>query len=149
MASMDDAESPRRRRFLKWMSRGFLSLWGVASIWGVGAFIKPPRLRGGLADRVLEVGPVDSIPVGQAKLVRHGSQPIIVVRAGEDSYVGLAGICTHLHCVLNWSSEEGQVLCPCHDGAFDLNGNVVQGPPPRPLERFRVETQFGKVYLHL
>jgi cytochrome b6-f complex iron-sulfur subunit len=24
-------------------------------------------------------------------------------------------------------------VCPCHAGIYDLDGNVVSGPPPKPL----------------
>jgi Rieske Fe-S protein len=137
-----------RRRLLGWLSRGFLSLWAIGFGWVILAFLKPPRSRQSLGERVIKVGPLESIPVGQARLVRHGREPIFVVRTDERTVVGLSGVCTHLHCVLTWNEEQRQLVCPCHEGAFDLNGNVLKGPPPRPLERYLVQTQLGQVYLH-
>ena len=72
-----------------------------------------------------------------------------MVRTDEDTLVGLAGVCTHLHCVLTWNADQRSLLCPCHEGAFDINGNVRMGPPSRPLRRYRVETQLGEIHLHL
>lgn len=140
---------PERRRFLKWLGRGFLSLWGLGFAWVIASFLKPPQSRRSLAERVIKVGPLDSLPVGGAKLVRHGREPIFVIREDEQTLVGLAGVCTHLHCVLDWDEKQRLLDCPCHEGAFDVNGNVIKGPPLRPLERFRVETQLGQVYIHL
>jgi len=137
-----------RRRLLGWLSRGFLSLWAVGFGWVILGFLKPPRSRQSLGERVIRVGPLESIPVGQARLVRHGRKPIFVVRTDEHTVVGLSGVCTHLHCVLTWNEEQRQLVCPCHEGAFDLNGNVLKGPPPRSLERYQVQTQLGQVYLH-
>ena len=138
-----------RRRFLKWLGGGFLSLWGIGLLWVVGGFLKPPRAGHSLAERVIRIGPVDSLPVGQAKFVRHGRDPIFVVRTAEDTYVGLSAICTHMHCILAWDGERRVLDCPCHAGSFDVAGNVLAGPPPRPLQRYRVETQLGEIFVHL
>ena len=27
-------------------------------------------------------------------------------------------------------------LCPCHDAKFGQQGQVLDGPPPRPLDRY-------------
>ncbi len=147
-ASGDGAVRTSRRRLLGWLSRGFLSLWAVGFGWVILAFLKPPRSRQSLGERVIKVGPLESIPVGQARLVRHGREPIFVLRTDQQTLVGLSGVCTHLHCVLEWNETQRQLACPCHEGAFDLNGNVLKGPPPRPLKRYQVQTQLGQVYLH-
>jgi Rieske Fe-S protein len=49
--------------------------------------------------------------------------------------------CTHLACTVNWSESDQVYLCPCHDAKFGRKGEVLGGPPPRPLdvfEEFRV-----------
>jgi Rieske Fe-S protein len=49
--------------------------------------------------------------------------------------------CTHLACTVNWSETDEVYLCPCHDAKFGRKGEVLDGPPPRPLdvfEEFRV-----------
>jgi len=149
---MSEAESgapASRRRFLAWLSRGFLSLWGVGFAWVVGAFVRTPHSPRNLTERVIKIGPVESLRVGQAVLVEHGKLPIWVVRTAEDTWVGLSGVCTHLHCVLTWDADQQILGCPCHEGSFDLNGNVRSGPPPQPLKRHQVETQLGQLYVHV
>ncbi len=121
---------PRRRDLLRWAARGFLSLWALAIGWVSLAFLKPPRSRGGLAERILHAGPLVDLPAGQARLLRHGREPIWIVRLDEERLVALAGVCTHLHCVLDFDAAARRLACPCHEGAFDLNGNVTHGPPP-------------------
>ncbi len=148
-APVEGEASPPRRRFLGWLTGAFLSLWGLGFAWVVAAFLRAPRSGGGLAERVLAVGPLAELPVGRARFVRHGREPIWVVRTAEDTLVGLSAVCTHLRCILDWSDEEEMLRCPCHEGAFDLNGNVLRGPPPRPLGRYRVEVQLGQIYVYL
>lgn len=141
--------SPRRRQIIKWLTGGFLSLWGFGFAWVIAAFLKPLHSQGGLGERVIKVGSLESLPVGQAQLVRRGSEPLWVIRVDEESLVGLDGVCTHLHCVLHWDDHQEQLQCPCHEGAFDANGNVLKGPAARGLRRYRVETRLGEIYLHL
>ncbi len=44
--------------------------------------------------------------------------------------------CTHLGCTINWNEKAGAYLCPCHDAKFSAEGKVLDGPPPRPLDRY-------------
>lgn len=44
--------------------------------------------------------------------------------------------CTHLGCTVNWKADAQAFICPCHDGKFGINGKVLGGPPPRPLDQF-------------
>jgi len=39
---------------------------------------------------------------------------------------------------VRWNAESSQFRCPCHGGVFDREGNVVDGPPPAPLQRLAV-----------
>lgn len=149
MTDRNGAVSPDRRRFLDYLTKGFLSLWGVGLVWVVSHFLKRPQSRSDLSERVIRVGEIDSIAVGAARLVQHGSDPIWIVRTDAETFIGLAAVCTHLRCVLGWNAEDQSLVCPCHDGAFDLNGNVLKGPPPKGLKRYRVRTQLGEIYLHV
>jgi len=47
-------------------------------------------------------------------------------------------ICTHLDCTVEYRPEKADIFCNCHDGVYDLNGTNVSGPPPRPLEKYKV-----------
>jgi menaquinol-cytochrome c reductase iron-sulfur subunit len=42
--------------------------------------------------------------------------------------------CTHLGCAYAWNPAAHQFQCPCHGGIYDLDGRVLAGPPPRPLD---------------
>lgn len=50
-------------------------------------------------------------------------------------------ICTHIGCTVKWSESEQRYLCPCHEGKFDAEGNVVTGPPTRPLRPVLVQVE--------
>lgn len=142
-------EQPERRSFLRRLFQTVMGLWGVAFIGVVISYIRPPRESKGIEEMVKRVGPLSDIPIGTAKFVADERQPFWVIRNASDELIALSATCTHLRCVLQWEKESGRLVCPCHAGAFDINGNVVAGPPPRPLQTLRVDTRGGIVYVNL
>jgi menaquinol-cytochrome c reductase iron-sulfur subunit len=64
-------------------------------------------------------------------------QTVFLVREGN-KVTALSPTCTHLGCQVRWDRETTRFLCPCHGGAYDALGRVLEGPPPRPLDRVDV-----------
>ena len=65
---------------------------------------------------------------------------------GRD-FVAMSNVCTHLGCRVRWISEQEQFFCPCHNAAFDKNGDVASGPPPRPLDRYETKIEDDQIYI--
>lgn len=80
-------------------------------------------------------------------MVTSGRSSVWLVRKEEDGIVAFEPHCTHLGCPYTWDDAKQAFFCPCHDGVFDIDGNVVAGPPPRPLDRYEVKVEEGKVYI--
>lgn len=57
--------------------------------------------------------------------------------------------CTHLGCPYRWDTASKQFLCPCHTAAFGIDGKVLSGPPPRPLDRYPTKVVAGKLMIRL
>ena len=64
-----------------------------------------------------------------------------------DKVIAYAPSCTHLGCAYHWDEEIQSFLCPCHSSVFALDGSVVSGPAPRPLDRFVSKTVGGKLLI--
>jgi len=73
--------------------------------------------------------PVD-YPEGTVRF--HKEQKAYVI-GGQGGVYALSAVCTHLGCITRHLSDEGVIACPCHGSRFDLEGNVIHGPAPRPL----------------
>jgi cytochrome b6-f complex iron-sulfur subunit len=138
-----------RRRFLTRLSQAFLSLWGLGAAAAVAAYLRAPDRRESVAERIVRVGLLDDLAVGEGRLVRHGTTPFYVVRMDATRVIALSAVCTHIRCILNYDRERRGLVCPCHDGRFDLAGNVLSGPPPRPLASYQVSVRAGEVFVHL
>lgn len=71
----------------------------------------------------------------------------ILVRTADGAYHAYGQKCTHLACPVYYAREHQRLECPCHEGAFDATtGNVLYGPPPRPLDVIDVEVRDGQVW---
>ena len=66
--------------------------------------------------------------------VRRGSTDL-----GEDpaSYIAISTRCAHLGCPVRFVQAAGNFICPCHGGVYGFQGEVIGGPPVRPLDRFQ------------
>jgi cytochrome b6-f complex iron-sulfur subunit len=130
----------RRRDFLSWLlgsSLGALLLW-IA--YPVTRFLNTPAVPESTVAQ-LEAGATND-PEFQAtgyKIVRFGEDPVIVMRVGEDDFRAFSATCTHLDCVVEYQRDKRRIWCNCHNGMYDLSGQVVSGPPPRPLQAFQVD----------
>jgi cytochrome b6-f complex iron-sulfur subunit len=140
-------ESEGRRRFMTLLSQAFLALWGLGAAAVVGAYMKAPEKRERSAERTVSAGMLDDYRVGEGKLVRHGGSPFYVVRLDAARVVALSAVCTHVRCILGYDPSRKALVCPCHDGRFDLGGNVLSGPPPRPLRTYSVSLRAGEIFV--
>ncbi len=61
---------------------------------------------------------------------------IYVVNKGNGQFTIFDDRCTHLGCPFSWKDADKKFYCPCHGGVFDIDGRVLGGPPPRPLDRY-------------
>lgn len=70
-----------------------------------------------------------------------------VVKLSDQQTVAFGPQCTHLGCAYHWDQAKTQFLCPCHNSVFGMDGSVISGPAPRPLDRYETKTENGKLLL--
>lgn len=145
---MQEPEPKLSRRGFLITVRGFLAAVGVTALLSpVIAFFWPAKLEETPSDPVL-VGDSGSIAPGEAKTVRFGRHPAIVINTPEKGLVAYSAVCTHFACLVAWNPEAQVLACPCHDGFFDpLDGSVISGPPPTPLESIPIKIMDGTIFI--
>jgi menaquinol-cytochrome c reductase iron-sulfur subunit len=70
-----------------------------------------------------------------------------VVRMSEKDVLAFMPQCTHLGCAYRWDQARNNFLCPCHTSTFGLDGAVLSGPAPRPLDRYEARIEKGKLLI--
>jgi len=125
--------------------RGFLSMIGL----GWAAFTAASAGLVGAAVRFLfpnvlyeppqefKAGFPAEYAVGQVDERFKAEFGVWMVREATGFYA-LSTVCTHLGCTPNWLPAEEKFKCPCHGSGFVTSGINVEGPAPRPLERYRI-----------
>ena len=126
-----------RRAFLDAvLTVGFVST-AAAIAYPVSQFLVPPA-SGEPASAAVVAAKAAALKANSGLLFRFGNKPGIVVRTPDGDLRAFSAVCTHLDCTVQFKTDTSQLWCPCHNGTYDLAGNVVSGPPPRALEKFTV-----------
>ena len=70
----------------------------------------------------------------------------ILINLPGNGLVAFSDVCTHLSCAVLYQGD-GKLHCPCHEGLFDARtGDVLAGPPTRPLPSIQLASQNGIIY---
>jgi Rieske Fe-S protein len=124
------------------------------------AYIIYPATQTQESDAWIPLGPLENYPIGQPTLFNFtrtkvngwektvNSYGAYVVRYTEAEHKVFSNTCTHLSCRVNWRDTETDFHCPCHDGIFDMDGKVTDGPPPRPLDAYETKVEDGNLFIH-
>jgi cytochrome b6-f complex iron-sulfur subunit len=121
----------KRRRFLK------IVLAFLASITLLSFFYSLLKFLVALPARTAEAKKLiirkSEIPSGDAKDFIFRNTPAMIINRSDKGFIALSRVCTHLGCLVEYNRGKQRLICPCHAGTFDLEGNVLSGPPPKPL----------------
>lgn len=112
---------------------------------------KPRWLNAVALDELAEGAPT---PITLRIARQDGYRQVVDRRVVYVSKVGsgvraLDSTCTHLGCRTRYEADAGQFVCPCHGGAYDLDGQVASGPPPGPLRSLDVRVEDGRVFVQV
>ncbi len=156
---MKERKSPTRRDFLAlgtWAIGGLITL-GM-SIPGI-AYIIGPALRRLDSNAWIRLGSVAKVELQtptlfKTKIVRQTGwiqderelSVYVFTENGRD-FTAMSNICTHLGCRVRWIGDQELFFCPCHNASFDKQGQVMDGPPPAPLDRFEVKVEEEQIFI--
>ena len=140
------SEHPGKRNFLKFLLSGSLLALVGSVLYPILAYLKPP-VQAEVEVSSVKAGKLDDLVKDSGQIVKFGSKPVILVRTANDELRAFSATCTHLDCTVQYKKELGLIWCACHNGKYDLNGRNVSGPPPRPLDEYRVIVQGGEIMI--
>lgn len=70
-----------------------------------------------------------------------------VKRLDENNVIAISATCTHLGCIVTWDEDQQIFKCPCHDGRYNAEGQIISGPPPKPLRRHKTKIEDNRILL--
>ena len=146
MASSNGGSVVSRRRLLNWILGTSLGATVAAALYPVFRFVVPPEIAEAPVNRVL-AAKLSELPPNSGKIFRFGSKPGIVIRTPAGDVRAFSAVCTHLACTVQYRPDMEHIWCACHGGVYDLQGKNIGGPPPRPLEAYRVDVKGDDVYV--
>lgn len=154
--TIEQAESARRS-FLKWLLGAIVFINGLV----VGA----PYLRVIFSRAKIkksewtEVAALSSLPIGRPKDLKFmvptedaylrgtALRSVWAIRHSQQDITIFSPICPHLGCYYKWDEQTASFECPCHASVYDINGRVLGGPAPRPLDTLPYKIENGMVYV--
>ncbi|BDC48838.1 hypothetical protein F183_A11540 [Bryobacterales bacterium F-183] len=147
-----------RRSFSETMIHVFGGLIGLV-LSGLGGLYLLTPAKGKKSGGWVEAGDATKLKTGEAEefvfeRTRVDGWRVIkektsawVVKQSEKEVIALAPGCTHLGCAYRYEAAKKNFLCPCHVSEFALDGKVLSGPAPRPLDRFECKVENGRILL--
>ena len=156
---MSDQTQVQRRDFLglvTWAIGILIGAWiGIPAI----AYIVGPALKEETTDDWIPIGSTSKIELGTPTLFKANIErttgwiinqeelSAYVLTEDGRNFIALSNICSHLGCRVRWIAAQEGFFCPCHNAVFDKEGQVVSGPPPRPLDRFEVKVEDEQLFI--
>lgn len=154
-------EEPRASR------RDFLAAatWAIGVLMGAGlgipaiAYIIGPALQEEDTEEWIRLGSTSKVEPGTPTLfktrierqtgwiVNEEEISVYVLTENGRDFIAMSNVCTHLGCRVRWISDQESFFCPCHNGIFDRQGQIVSGPIPKPLDQYEVRIEDGQLYM--
>lgn len=148
-----------RRDFMKTATGAIAGIITATLAIPAVAYIVGPALRRNEAEEWIALGAASKVEIGtptlfKARIERQtgwiqnvSEVSVYVLTEDGREYVAMSNTCTHLGCRVRWIGDQNQFFCPCHNATFDKEGQVVSGPPPRPLDRYEVNVEDEQLYI--
>jgi menaquinol-cytochrome c reductase iron-sulfur subunit len=156
---MTEEKSVGRRHFMS------IVIWAIGALVGIGlgipgvAYIIGPALQSKQEEDWIRLGSTTKVDLGTPTLfktkverrtgwiVSEEELSFYLLTENGREFTAMSNICTHLGCRVRWAEDQSLFLCPCHNGVFSIDGSVVAGPPPRPLDRYQVKVEEDQIYV--
>ena len=137
----------KRRKLLKSVAAFVPISAAFAGLAAMGIrFVTPIKRE--INRKIFTVG-LEELPMNATKRFQDlRGRDLMLVRTGEREVKAISTVCTHLGCTVFWQKDRQEFFCPCHNGRFDKNGVVLEGPPPAPLDLYQVEIEGNNVFVY-
>ena len=144
-------ENLNRRKFFIAAGNAAIGIAAIGSL-GVTLDFLAPKVLLELPRRFV-IGMLENMQLDSVTF--DAEHRLIVFRDKQGYFYALSAVCTHLGCIVEWKATgipghpEGVIACPCHGSVFNKTGDVIRGPAPRSLDRFKMYLEDEKVIVDM
>ncbi len=135
-----------RRGLIRWLLGGGFVISLSSFVYPVIRFLNPPAVSEAVVNEVV-AGKVQDIKPNSGTIIRFGETPVILIRVNQTDWRAFSAVCTHLSCIVQYEPARTRIWCACHNGVYNLQGQVVSGPPPKPLRPYEVHIRQDEVVI--
>jgi len=158
MPNENEAETTTRRTF---MQRAIAAMSGLITAgFGIPAvgYILSPALQEKVENWIF-LGSASKVEPGVPTLMKASIErkngwivdtveyAAFVRTEDGENFEAMTNVCPHLGCRVRWIDDQELFFCPCHNASFDKDGEVLDGPPPRALDRFEVKNEDDQIHI--
>ncbi len=148
-----------RRQFMSWVTGAISAIIGLGLGIPAIAYIVGPSLKKEETQSWINLGSISKVELGTPSLFKAKIQrqtgwivneeqiSVFVLTENGRDFLAMSNICTHLGCRIRWIDDREEFFCPCHNGVFDKDGQIISGPVPRPLDRFETKVENGQLFV--
>lgn len=146
-----DKETINRRKFFVAVGNTAISIAALGSF-GVSLDFLFPKVSLEIPRRFM----IGTLATMQSNSVIFDAEHrLLVFRDKQGYFYALSTVCTHLGCNVEWKATgvpghpEGVITCPCHGSLFNKIGDVISGPAPRSLDRYKMYLEDDKLIVDM
>jgi Rieske Fe-S protein len=85
-----------------------------------------------------DVDKLAEIKTGEGKIIEIEGKKHGAYRDADGQLHVVSAVCTHMGCINHWNEAETSWDCPCHGSRFSIDGEVLEGPAYKALEKVEV-----------
>ncbi|OGW81214.1 MAG: hypothetical protein A3G33_05905 [Omnitrophica bacterium RIFCSPLOWO2_12_FULL_44_17] len=126
-----------RREFIRGWMISMASFFAGSVFYPFFRFLTPREMDAGPSEIKLPLAECNLAP-NTGKIFPFGRKPGLLIVTEQGEWIALNAVCTHFECTVHYDAVTRQIVCPCHQGFYDVYGKNIKGPPPRPLERYEI-----------
>ena len=105
----------------------------------------------------VDVAKFDELPVGEPTQLDHlqtiqdgwmttnAHKAVWAIKQADGRLTVFSPLCPHLGCGYRWDGQDRKFHCPCHGSVYSIDGQVLGGPAPRPLDELPNKVEKGNV----
>jgi cytochrome b6-f complex iron-sulfur subunit len=141
MRSNTSPQKSTRRNFLDFLLGASGVAWFASVLYPVIRYLKPLPRVGSIGPTRLTREELVKLEKEHFIIVPVSGKRVLVIQNAAQEILAIDAKCTHEGCTVQYLPGESVIWCACHNARFDVDGQVLSGPPPRPLPKYVAERQ--------